>query len=64
MKEIFGNREGSIVGHYRSILDRAGIPCFVRNEQLQASMQQDWWCLRCGETVPARFDFCWNCEHD
>lgn len=36
MREIFGNREGSIVGHYRSILEQAGIPCFVRNEHAAA----------------------------
>lgn len=103
MREIYGNREGSIVGHYRSILEQAGIPCFVRNEhaaalselqgpafypilcvddefydeamavllpyyelqreeELRAAIQQDWLCPRCGETVPASFDFCWSCQ--
>lgn len=103
MKEIFGNREGSIVGHYRSILEQAGIPCFVRNENAAALSElqgpafypvlcvddeyyeeamavllpyyeryrdeenavagrEDWLCPRCSETVPASFDFCWNCE--
>ena len=36
MKEIFGSREGPLVGHYRSILEQAGIPCFVRNEHAAA----------------------------
>lgn len=36
MREIYGNREGSLVGHYRSILEQAGIPCFIRNENAAA----------------------------
>lgn len=36
MKEIFGNREGSVVGHYQSILKQAGIPSFIRNENAAA----------------------------
>jgi hypothetical protein len=36
MKEIFGCREGVLVGHYRSILEQAGIACFVRNEHAAA----------------------------
>ena len=36
MKEIFGHRDGSMVGHYQSILEQAGIPCFIRNENAAA----------------------------
>jgi hypothetical protein len=105
MRELFGNREVAIVGHYRSILEQAGIPCFVRNEnaaalselqgpafypvlcvdddyydeamavllpyyqqqreeEQRAAAHQDWSCARCGEMVPAGFDFCWNCEQE
>ncbi len=32
MREIFGSRDGSMVGHYQSILEEASIPCFIRNE--------------------------------
>jgi hypothetical protein len=24
----------------------------------------EWQCERCGESVPANFDLCWNCELD
>jgi hypothetical protein len=36
MKEIFGSRDGSMVGHYQSILEEASIPCFIRNEHAAA----------------------------
>lgn len=28
----------------------------------QPSPLSDWLCPRCGETVPASFESCWNCE--
>jgi hypothetical protein len=93
------------VGYHRSILEQAGIPCFVRNEhaaalselqdpafylilcvvdeyydeaiavllpyyelqrqkELHASLKQDWLSPRCGESVPASFDFCWDCQRE
>jgi len=36
MREIFGSRDGSMVGHYQSILQQAGIPSFIRNEHAAA----------------------------
>lgn len=32
MKEVFTNSDGSQVGFYKSLLDEAGIACFIRNE--------------------------------
>lgn len=36
MKEVFGSRDGSMVGHYQSILQQAEIPSFIRNENAAA----------------------------
>lgn len=36
MKEVFGSRDGAMVGHYQSILLEAGIPSFIRNEHAAA----------------------------
>ncbi len=32
MKRVFIHPDGSRVGHAKSILETAGVPCFVRNE--------------------------------
>ena len=32
MKEIYVHKDFTRVGHCRSILEEAGIPCFIRNE--------------------------------
>jgi hypothetical protein len=36
MRELFGSRDGTMVGHYQSILQQAGIPSFIRNEHAAA----------------------------
>jgi hypothetical protein len=32
MHEVFANQDLSLVGYYKGLLDEAGIPCFIRNE--------------------------------
>jgi hypothetical protein len=104
MKEVFVHPDPTIVGFKKSILDGAGIDCFIRNENTSATfgagalglvqspvfdpalcivddsrydeamallktaadappvVAADWRCPKCGETVPANFDTCWNCS--
>jgi hypothetical protein len=37
MKEVFANRDFTRVGYYKSILDAAGIPNFIRNQDVHTS---------------------------
>jgi hypothetical protein len=32
MREVFTSQDSALAGYYKSILDEAGIACFVRNE--------------------------------
>jgi len=97
MKEVFTSMDASRVGLYQSLLDEAGIECFVRNEtgmpvrtalfnpvlcvindadydraqtilnsyrEPVSTKGADWICPKCGSTVPAGFDTCWNCERE
>jgi hypothetical protein len=32
--------------------------------QVDSAKKSPWTCLQCGKTVPADFDFCWNCGAD
>src|SRR5262249_21714615 len=103
MKEVFVHHDPTVVGLKKSILDEAGIDCFIRNENTSASLGAgalglvqspvfypgfcivdeqrydqamallqtppevppltgaDWRCPKCGESVPANFETCWNC---
>ncbi len=38
MKEVFVHHDPTIVGYYKSILDGAGITCFIRNENTSATL--------------------------
>lgn len=38
MKEIVCDRDYTIVGYYRSVLEEAQIPCFIRNEHSHNSL--------------------------
>ena len=38
MREIFVNQDHARVGYYKSLLDEAGIPCFIRNKHTNHSM--------------------------
>jgi len=104
MKEVFVHHDPTVVGLKKSILDGAGIDCFIRNENTSATLgagvfglvqspifdpvlcivddqryqeakallntsanvpsvrAADWQCAKCGETVPANFEMCWNCS--
>ncbi len=104
MKEVFVHHDPTIVGFKMSILEEAGIDCFIRNENTSASLgagalglvqspvfdpalwilddaryeeamgllkaagdppamsSGDWRCPKCGESVPANFETCWNCS--
>jgi hypothetical protein len=108
MKEVFTHHDPTLVGWKKSILEQAGIDCFIRNETTSATLGAgalglvqsplfdpalcivddarydeamallggvaqapagqappvigvDWRCPKCGETVPANFETCWNC---
>ena len=37
MKEVFVHRDPTVVGHKRSILEQAGIDCFIKNEHTSAT---------------------------
>ena len=39
MREVSVHRDSAIVGYHKSILDGAGIPCFIRNENTSASLE-------------------------
>ncbi len=32
MRDVFSHHDFTLVGHYKGVLDEAGIPCFIRNE--------------------------------
>jgi hypothetical protein len=32
MREVFSNQDLTLVSYYRGLLDEAGIPCYIRNE--------------------------------
>jgi hypothetical protein len=32
MREVFSNQDLALVAYYKGILDEAGIPCYIRNE--------------------------------
>jgi Putative prokaryotic signal transducing protein len=38
MREVSVHRDPAIVGYHKSILEGAGIPCFIRNEHTSASL--------------------------
>jgi hypothetical protein len=38
MKEVSVHRDPTVVGFHKSILDEAGIDCFIRNEHSSASL--------------------------
>jgi len=40
MREVFVNQDHARVGFYRSILDEAGIPTFIRNENSNNSLTE------------------------
>ena len=40
MKEIYVHKDFTRVGHCRSVLDEAGIPCFIRNENTYHMMAE------------------------
>lgn len=40
MKEVFVNQDHVRVGYYKSVLDEAGIPNFVRNESTNNSLTE------------------------
>jgi len=104
MREVFVHHDPTVVGHKKSILEEAGIDCFIRNENTSATLgagalglvqspifdpalcivddqrydeavallkpaadvppvtATDWRCPKCGESVPAHFETCWNCS--
>jgi hypothetical protein len=103
MKEVFSHPDPTVVGLKKSLLEEAGIDCFIRNEHSSATFgagalglvqspifdpslcivddsryaeamaalktaaksdRADWRCPKCGETVPGKFETCWNCSTD
>lgn len=62
MKRVFSSESLAEVGHFRNLLEQAGIPCLIKNEQLSGALGEipfleclpELWVLRDEEAQRAR----------